>query len=441
MESRRPVAPARPTLGREVNHVVLARLISSTGAEGAFLLGLWGKAAFVFDGTPTDLAIMSALVGLAAMVGSVAGGVAVDRFDARRVVLASEALFVPATLAMVLATDIPRLLVFGIVSWLAGAALETAIVSLPPVLAPPARLEQANARLESANWIALIAGPAIAAPLVARYGVDSVFVFDALTSVAALVLIVRIRLPAREAPEDTAAGEVAPGDASGSGLRDTVEGLRYAMATPPVRTALYLGALPGLAFGMFVALEPLFFRDVVGTSVEVLGYVNAVFGVGLLAGSVAVERAGARLATFRALIWLTAASGLGGILYVATPTLAIVLVGAVVWSVPLGMQLPLMRTLAQRHAEPRFVGRVMGAIGTVTAGISILPVIAAPALAARLGVQAVLVASAAVAVVAAPLIWRAATRLDAQYPPVGIDAVGAPPPTHTTPPTGKVPPC
>jgi predicted MFS family arabinose efflux permease len=294
------------------------------------------------------------------------------------------------------------------VSWLAAAVLETAIASMPPALVGPSSLERANARVESATWLALVIGPAVGAPLVAWLGVDSVFVLDAVTSIVAIALVAPIRLPARtqqSTVDDSSDGQR-------SAWRETVSGLRYAATHRPVRTALYLGALPGLAFGMFVALEPLFYRDVVGTQVEALGYVNAVFGLGLLLGSVIVARAGGRLSTFRTVILLTMASGLGGMVYVATPSLSIVLVGAVLWSVPLGTVLPLMRTLAQRRADPAFVGRVMGAFGTAMAAASLLPVVVAPTLAAAFGVQTVLAASAATAVIGAPFVWRAGRELD-----------------------------
>lgn len=406
-----PATPARPPLGPAVRSVVLARLISSTGAEAAFFLGLWGKAAFVFGGTPLDLAIMSAVVGVAAMAGSVVGGAAVDRLGAKQVVLLAEAVFVPATLAMVLTTDITGLIAVGAVSWLAAGILETAIVSLPPIIAPPERLETANARLESANWIAIIAGPALGAPLVARFGVDVVFVFDALTSLVALALLATLRLPDVD-PENRESEE----GAEASGLRDVFSGLVLAWRSLPIRTALGVAAMPGLAFGMFVALEPLFFRDVVGADVTVLGYVNAVFGVGLLVGSLLLERAGSRGGRYTVLVTLTTLSGLGAVLYVATPSLAVVLIGAVAWAIPLGAVLPLTRTLAQRATPPSHMGRVMGALGMVTTGLPILPVIIAPALAAVVGVQALLIASAAVAAIGAPLLWPVARSLDTARP-------------------------
>lgn len=414
-----PATPGRPPLGPAVRSVVLARLISSTGAEAAFFLGLWGKAAFVFGGTPLDLAIMGAAVGVAAMAGSVVGGAAVDRLGAKRVVLLAEAVFVPATLAMVLTTDITGLIAVGAVSWLAAGILETAIVSLPPIIAPPERLETANARLESANWIAIIVGPALGAPLVARFGVDVVFVFDAATSLVALALLATLRLP----DGASVGGETGPdGEVGGaSGLRDVFSGLVLAWRSLPIRIALGLAAMSGLAFGMFVALEPLFFRDVVGADVTVLGYVNAVFGVGLLGGSLLLERAGTRSGRYTVLVTLTTLSGLGAVLYVATPSMSVILVGAVAWAIPLGAALPLIRTLAQRAAPPSHTGRVMGALGVVTTGLPILPVIIAPALAAVVGVQALLIASAAVAAIGAPLLWPVARSLDATRPPTAAD--------------------
>lgn len=396
---------------RDVWKVVLARLISSSGVEAAFFIGLWGKAAYVFDGTATDLAIMSALIGLAAIVGSLIGGMLVDRFDARRVTLWTEVVVMPSSLALVLADTMTKLLLIGVVSWMAGAALEAAITSLPPALVDEDRLEQANARLESANWLSLVAGPGIGAALAGVYGIDSVFVLDALTSLAAIGFIARIRLDPRRAAAEAHAADASP-DAPGSGLRDITDGLRYAWRTLPVRLALYLQALVGVAFGIFIALEPLYYRDVLQTGIEALGYINVVFGLGLFAGSVMLERTRGRLTGFRADILLSMAAGAGSVCYAGTDDLRFVVLGAVLWSVPLGMVLPMSRTLAQRDTAPAYVGRVMGALGMVAAGAGVLPTIFAPALASLFGVQLVLVGSGGAAVILAPLIWRVAARLD-----------------------------
>jgi predicted MFS family arabinose efflux permease len=197
-----------------------------------------------------------------------------------------------------------------------------------------------------------------------------------------------------------------------SGLRSVVDGVRYALTNPAIRLSLYLEGLVAVAFGTFIALEPLFFRDVVGVGIEAVGYVNAVFGVGLLVGSLALERAARHRLGFRWLVALTTVTGLGGVLYVVSSSLAVVVIGAVVWSIPLGASLPLSRALAQRHADPAYVGRTMGAFGTVGSGAALLPLAVAPALAAAAGLQTVLIVSAALAVVGAPVALAHAAGLD-----------------------------
>ncbi|MFV0527058.1 MAG: MFS transporter [Acidimicrobiales bacterium] len=404
--------------------VVGARLISAMGAEAGFLLGLWGKAAFVLDGSATDLTIMGLLISAASMVGSALAGIAVDRFDARRVVLILEAAFIPSTLSMILVDTMAQLLVVATISWFAGAALETAIVSLPPQLVAVHQLTATNSRLESANWMALIIGPALAAPLVNRYGVNAVFVFDAATSVVAFAIVNRIRLPDRPVRVDenlpTVMAPAAPWDAptgpGGGNLRAAFDGLGYAWRSRRLRLILYLGSLPPLAFGIFVALEPLYFRDVLHTDLATVGYVNALYGVGLLIGSLAVEQAGDQASRFWVLAALTAWSGVGGILYVISSSLVIVAVGAIVWSIPVGALFPLIRTVAQRITPASHTGRVMGALGVVVAGAPIVPVLSAPVLVARFGIQGAMIGSSALAILGVVVVWPLLRRLDAPVP-------------------------
>lgn len=60
---------------------------------------------------------MAALIAVGSMAGNIVGGVLVDRHDARTVLVASELVFVPATLALVLAGSMPQLLALGFQLW------------------------------------------------------------------------------------------------------------------------------------------------------------------------------------------------------------------------------------------------------------------------------------------------------------------------------------
>ena len=54
----------------QVNRVALARFISRSGGEAAFFVGIWGKASFEFNATPTELAWVMAALGVASLIGS-----------------------------------------------------------------------------------------------------------------------------------------------------------------------------------------------------------------------------------------------------------------------------------------------------------------------------------------------------------------------------------
>ncbi|MFT5223830.1 MAG: DHA3 family macrolide efflux protein-like MFS transporter [Glaciecola sp.] len=414
-------------MSRDVNRAVFARFVTNTGAEASFFIGMWGKAAYQFQADATALAVMAVLILAASVVGNIIGGVMVDRLDARRVLIAAEFTLIPSLLVLLLADSLTLLLALGAITFLLHGIEETAATSLPPALierGDDKALVAVNARLESAGWIAMVAGPGLGGLLAGFANLDAVFIFDAATSLASALLLLSINLAAPAAPPQ--------GDTELSGIGEVMAGLRIARRTPAIAFAMILGSLLWFGFGAFVALEPLYFRDVLGEGPAVLGYVNAVFGVGLFAGSVACGRWGRRFG-FRHATALAAVTGLGAIVYVGSSSLWIVVVGALAWGIPLGMILPVVRTLAQRAAPEGMVGRVMGTIATAQNMTSVLPAAFVPFLAVRFGVQTVLIGGALVPIVALPLLIGRARRLDLAAGDESLDIRPDPHPAAATP--------
>ena len=116
---------------RNTARVVAARFISRAGGEAAFFVGIWGKAAYEFDATPAQQALVMASLGVFSLIGSALAGVLIDRFDPRRVLIVSEILFVPATLALVLPDNIGDMTLVVAFAGLTTAAVLTAVISLP----------------------------------------------------------------------------------------------------------------------------------------------------------------------------------------------------------------------------------------------------------------------------------------------------------------------
>jgi len=387
---------------RSVRRLVLARFISRVGGEAAFFVGIWGKAAFTLQATPGELAMVMGALGVASLIGASFAGVLIDRFDPRRVLLWGEIFFIPSVLAMVFADTIPWLVVTTFLLGLVGAPVFTAISSFAPFLTEDHdELARINGLIEAGAWAAFVLGPAAGAIIAGTVGVDGIFVLDAVTSAigAALVFGVTIRPTVRDRE-------------TGSGWKELREGFSYAYLHDRLRFYIWLGSSVWLLFGFFSALEPLFFRDVVGVEVETLGWVNSIFGLGLVAGTWVSGRIPARLRTARTLTVLVGLNALGVVAYVGTGRLPVVMTAGVVWGVIIGTMVPLHRTLIQVNTPEPLVGRIMGVNHMHSEVGHLIPLTFAPALAAAFGVQATMLGSGLVVALAAILFWPGASRLD-----------------------------
>lgn len=391
----------------DVQRVVTARFVSHLGGAAGFFVGLWGMAAYELDADPTSLAILMGALALAQLVGSALAGVMVDRWDPKRVLIAGELLFVPAILTLTTAQSMGDLTMRAPLAWFGSALVITAVTSFPPYLvsgADPVQLERANARVEAAGTLAFILGPLLGALTVRWAGIPAVFVVDALTSVLGLVIMWGVHVRRVEHHADR------------RGLGELVEGFALAYRTPALALVLGLGLLTWLSFGSFGALEPLFYRDVLGTSPEALGYVNAVFGIGLFLGAVALDRSAGRLTSLRSLVVWTALGGVGVFAYAGTSSLAVVVIGGLYWGGVLGVLMPLLRTMIHLHTPEGYVGRVSGVFMVHHSVGELLPLAFAPGLAGLLGVQRALLTAGVVMLAAVPFAWRPATRLDRAHP-------------------------
>lgn len=399
---------------RSVRAVVAARLISRIGGEAAFFVGIWGKAAFDLDATPSELAIVMAALGVASLIGASVAGVLVDRFDPRRVVMVGEILFVPAALAMTATSTIPSLAIATFVLGLVGTPVFTAISSFGPFLTDnEERLNKINSWIEGASWLAFVVGPAVGALLAGSIGIDSIFVLDAATSLVAAALLMPVKVR-----------DLSAGHAHAGGLSELREGFRVAYGNPRLRFYIWLGSSVWLMFGTFSALEPLFYRDILGVEVEALGWVNSIFGLGLVGGTLIAGRLPESLRTAAWLTFLVGMNAVGVLAYVGTDIIGVVVVAAPFWGVIIGMMAPLHRTMVQINSPDQLVGRIMG-VNHIHAEVGhLLPLAFAPGLAALFGVQEALLGAGALVAIVALLFARPAVRLDRtrtiDVPPPGL---------------------
>jgi DHA3 family macrolide efflux protein-like MFS transporter len=388
---------------RDLLRVAAARFISRVGGEAAFFVGIWGKAAYELHASPAQIAVLMGMLSVSSIIGTVLSGVLVDRYDARRALMVAEAFFVPIALAFVLPAGMVQLTVLAGLLGFFGAPVMTAAASFAPFIADAdTPIETVNAWIEGASSSSFVIGPAMGAVLVSVVGVNAVWVFDALTSLVAVVLVWRVTLRPAERP----AGE------RSHAFAELREGLRYTYSCRALRYPILLGTATWLGFGAFGALEPLFYRDILHTGVATIGWMNTLFGAGLVFGAWLFTRLPSRLTSARGLAYVCSAVGLGALAYVGSRLLPVVAAGAIVWGVLIGVADVLLRTLIQASSPDALVGRIAGTSQMHRQAGELLPLAVAPALAAAFGVQAVLIGGGLLLSVVSLLTLREARAVD-----------------------------
>lgn len=373
-----------------ITRVATARFIARMGGEAAFFIGVWGMAAYTFRATPGQIAALMAVLAVSSMVGATIAGTLVDRFGPTRVLVGSQFFYVPVVIGITFVTSMDGLVAMAALLGLSTAPIMTATGSFAPYLAEePKQIESVNALLEGAGALAFVLGPALGAVVAKVFSIDAVFYADALLTTTGALLVLTVKTP----PPICASRR--------SPVREVLDGIRVSYGIRAVRYYVLMGTLMWFSFGAFGALEPLFYRDVVGTGVETIGYMNSLFGLGIAVGAWGLTRLPSQFTSARTLATGVGIMGLCATLYVGTPDLRVIAVGAFVWGAVIGAVEPLLRTLMQLDTPEEYLGRVMGTAQVHRSGGEILPLALAPGLAAAFGVQPVMIGGAVLAAVVA----------------------------------------
>ena len=213
------------------------------------------------------------------------GGILVDRFSGRVVMLTADAIRCGLVCALLVldAHHVTSLAALGPVAALVGACsglFIPASFSILPQLLPAEQLQAGNAISSAGNQLGGFVGPPLAGVLVTAFGTVTAFGVDAATfAVSALTLLLMGRngTPAAD-PEPRTAGVPARKKGFGALLREPV--LQNLMVVALVANLVLIGtfeiAMPDLAHEHFGAAG--------------YGAMLACFGVGALAGALAAAR-------------------------------------------------------------------------------------------------------------------------------------------------------
>ncbi|MFI0452577.1 MFS transporter [Actinomadura sp. 6N118] len=298
-------APSRPALEDRTRRNTFRYLWSasfiSTLGDGVLLAALPLMAAALTK-DPRLVAGVAFAGRLPWLVLALFGGVIVDRFDRRRLMIGTQIgqLSLVTLIAMVATLDLSEIWMIYIFAFGIGCGdilFTGASQAIVPTLVRPDELERANGRLIGAESVSReFLGPPLGAALFA-FATPFPFWVDAVTFLLSIVLLARIRTPAPATePIDTIEPAAVP--ARRGMFAEIAEGLRWLGRARLPRALTLIAAAGNFAEAMALSLLVLFAHEVLGLGDFGFGLLLAAMAAGGVLGSLVsgwvVARFGAR---------------------------------------------------------------------------------------------------------------------------------------------------
>jgi len=370
----------------------VGQMFSSAGTVVARFGIIWWIASLT--GSATALAMATLMSEIPRVVLSPLAGALVDRWDRKRVLILSDGLIALLSLALAVLFWTGQIQVWHVyVVMLLRAVIDAfngpAMLVVTGLLVPDKHLTRVAGMNQTLSGTLGIVGPMLGALLLAVLPLQGIMLVDVFTAALAILplLFVQVPRPAAKAVESKQ-----------SVLADLREGLEYVRAWPGL---LYL--LAGAAVARFVlipafSLAPLLITNHFGGGALELGWLESGFGLGVIAGGLALSVWGGFKKKILTMIMGTALEAVGLLVVGVAPATALMLgiAGLFVGGAAVSFIDGPITALMQAAVAPEFQGRVFTLVLAISGLSAPLGLAIAGPVADRIGVQAMYVISAVV---------------------------------------------
>lgn len=381
---------------------ILGSLISDSGTWMQMMAQSWVMSAL------TNKAIMLGLVnfaaGLPALVLAPMAGSLADRFDKRKILVATQIVQIifAVSLGLLILTgrvQIWHIIFFALLLGIAFSYEMPAISALVPELVKHDEIAPAIALDRSVFHGSRLIGPSLAGFFVAWWGAASAFFTNALSFVALIVAL--ISLPKR--PIGTAEEE----EQRRSGIK---EGFRYVLSNRIILALIALIACNTIfVFPAISVMLPLYVRNVLHLGAESMGGLMAVSGSGAFLGSIGLLGV-ARGNRLKFMSGNVVAIALGVFLMARSSSFLLTACAMGMIAIALSMNFGLSNTIVQEHAPAHLRGRVSAVFGMSFFGLMPIAGLITPGFSDLIGMRTTLTIASIVYGIAAVAILSVAGR-------------------------------
>lgn len=384
------------SLSAQAKRLVAMRFLIYTGFQTSYFIGVIGTLTYA-DGASvvaTSLAVL--FMNVFVILGSFAGGAALDAWGPRRHFLLSIVGTLATGAAIIVFGDATGTILAGAVllGFVMGFAQPIATSYPAYLIDDPVELKDINSAITMFSNVSIIVGPTLGGFAAAASSSRAVFVLMMLFTVLAFIAGWGFKPRAGHAGADSAEeGERASQspDPSTSARATFATSIKTVFTNSVLALLFCIIFLSNFGYGAFDPLESFFYRDVLHVGVEWMGWLSSACGVGAVLGAILALRMPPRLVSLKTLLVALMSVGLGSLLYVGTPYVGVALIGQIALGVAWGVVNPLHNTIVQTTTPLEQLGRVNSVMGFGNMFAGVAPLAIAPWLAATFGVQQTLV--------------------------------------------------
>ena len=316
-------------------------------------------------GTPTDVGWLAAVYTAPVIVGGLAAGVILDRFDPRRVLAIDSAIrgVVVASVPIASALGVLTTAQLFVVAVAYGLLFMTAAAGIPTLitrLVEKDDLTTANAMESLSFGISGLIGPAVAGLVIAVLGAPVVLALDAVTYFVFVFCLLAMRTGSRVVPGG-AAGEDQAAAPRSRGLGPAI---RFILSAPAIVAITIFYMSVNVAGGIVSVVIPLYVRDVLEGGPETFGFLLSVLTAGDLVGLLVVGAINWRWPLGRSIAWALFTSGLVILLWLLRPPVFALAAILAVWGALSSSLTPWAQTIRMRLIPPEMRGRVFALLRT-----------------------------------------------------------------------------
>ena len=323
-------------------------------------------------GTPAEVGWLAAVYTAPVIVGGIAAGVILDRFDRRRVIAADNVIrglaiaSVPLAAAMGVLTTAHLFVVAAIYGLLFMTSI-AGIPSLIPALVDESDLTTANAMESISYGIAGLVGPALAGVVIAVLGAPLVLALDAATYAVFVACLLAMRGGRPGRPRECAARR----DGDGVTVQEAPVGkgigpaVRFILGAPAIVATTVMYMCLNISGGISLVVIPVYALDVLGGGPATYGVLLSALTAGELIGLLVIGAVAWPWALGRSIAAAALLSGLILSLLLLRPQLPVILLVLAASGLAESSLTPWAQTIRMRLIPPALRGRVFALLRTL----------------------------------------------------------------------------